>query len=245
MLTLRCPYCKSRSVYEHGFNQKGQQSYVCDACQRTFRKRSFKGALLVGLVALLGVSPFLFNGVLQTMVGKPDDGEPVDAIVVLGRGPKNNGERALVAAQLWDKGRASNIFISGMTDAPVMMKLIREMGVPEDKIRGERCSQSTWENGLFSEILLSPNKTRRILLVTDEPHMARSAMVFRGFGFEVVPYPTQANFSLGQIIRESAGLIAYSTAGKLRPLEADQARRAEAEANYKIQKWKCSLPKQR
>ncbi|MEO1446859.1 MAG: ElyC/SanA/YdcF family protein, partial [Cyanobacteria bacterium J06635_11] len=98
---------------------------------------------------------------------------------------------------------------------------------------------------LFSEILLSPNKTRRILLVTDEPHMARSAMVFRSFGFEVVPYPTQANFSLRQILRESAGLVAYSTSGKLRPMEADQVRRAEAEASYKIKDWKCSLPKQK
>ncbi|MEM9165001.1 MAG: ElyC/SanA/YdcF family protein, partial [Cyanobacteria bacterium P01_F01_bin.4] len=247
-LAMRCPHCKSRSVYEHGFKQKGQQPYVCEACQRTFRKRSFKGLWLGGLVALLGLSPWVLKGSLRAMVGKPDDGQPVDAIVVLGRGPEYNGERALVAAQLWDKGRASQIFISGMSDAPVMIKLLREMGVPEDKVRGERCSQSTWENGLFSEILLSPQAAQRILLVTDEAHMARSAMVFRGFGFEVVPHPTQSGFSvkqMQQILRESAGLITYGTSGKLRSPEADQVRRAEAEANYKIKKWNCSLPNQK
>lgn len=220
---------------------------MCDACQRIFRKRRFKAVWLGGLVALLGLSPLMLEGALRAMVGKPDDGQPVDAIVVLGRGPEHNGDRALLAAQLWDKGRAPQIFISGMSDAPVMIKLLREMGIPEDRVRGERCSQSTWENGLFSEILLSSQAAQRILLVTDEPHMARSAMVFRGFGFEVVPHPTQSDFSLKQmqqILRESAGLIAYGTSGKLRPPKAEQARRSEAEANYKIKQWNCSLPNQ-
>lgn len=242
---MRCPYCKSHSVYEHGFKQKGQQPYFCEACQQTFRKRRLKGLWVGGIIALVGLSPFVLKGALRAMTGSPDDGQPVDAIVVLGRGPEQNGERALMAAQLWDQDRAPQIFVSGMTDAPVMMKLIRDMGVPTEQISGERCSQSTWENGLFSEILLSSRNIQRILLVTDEPHLARAALVFRGFGFEVVPYPTTTDFSLKQVnqtFRELAGLSAYGLSGKLRAPQTDQLRRAQAEANYKLKDWKCSVP---
>ncbi len=242
---MRCPYCKSQSVLKHGFKQKGQQPYFCLTCQREFRKRSITG-LWLGALFALGVPLILLSILLlQDLVGNPDHGELANAIVVLGRGPNLNEERALVTAQLLKENRAPKVFVSGMIDAPEIITILQQMGVSKNRISGERCSQNTWENGLFTKILLSHLKPQRILLVTDQAHIRRAASVFRAFGFEVVAYPIRSEMSLeqGQLqLRELLGLITYYAAGKLSPVRPDQIRQEEVEAKYKIQTWKCRLP---
>ena len=174
-------------------------------------------------------------------------GEPVNTIVVLGRGPKIHGELTLVATQLWTKNRAATMFISGMTDAPVMINLAQTMGVAADKISGERCSQSTWENALFSKILLEARETQKIFLVTDDIHIPRAVLTFRSFGFEVIPYPVKSRLSIHQvrnIFRESLGLVFYFVSGKLQAPKTNVARLAYTEANSKINEWNCSLSNQ-
>lgn len=245
---MHCPYCKSRSVHQYGGTFKGRQPYQCQDCQRIFKKTG--GSALwwvVGCLIFLGLSPSIINQVLQIAIARPDTGETADAIVVLGRGPAKNGERTLAAAQLLTQGRASRVFMSGMTDAPVMIKLAKDMGVPANQVSGERCSQSTWENALFSDILLSPQGTQKILLVTDDTHIPRATLTFRRLGFEVVPYPVETKFSIHQIrhgFRESFGIAFYSLSGKLQPLKDDAKQSAQIEANSKIKKWKCSLSNQ-
>jgi uncharacterized SAM-binding protein YcdF (DUF218 family) len=174
---------------------------------------------------------------------------PVDKIVILGRGPESQASRALSAAEYWQKHQNSEIFVSGMTDAPPIIKMLTEMGVDESKISGERCSQSTWENGLFSDILLNGDETQRILLVTDNSHMVRAVQVFKGFGFEEVePYPTEprlrASFSLPwmqKLLREYAALVGYGLSGKYGEEAPQQKQRSEAEAYQKLDDWGCHL----
>ncbi|MGB8700362.1 MAG: YdcF family protein [Thermosynechococcaceae cyanobacterium] len=183
--------------------------------------------------------------ILRDMIKNYADHETsANFIVVLGRGPSLNDERALVAAQLYEKNRASRIFVSGMMDAPKVITLLEQMGIPENRIGGEGCSVTTWENGLFTKILLSPLKPQRILLVTDKAHMRRAASVFRGFGFNVIPYPVKSEISLEQglqQLRELVALIVYKYTGKLTQARPEKVQQDEAEAKYKIQAWNCRL----
>lgn len=201
-------------------------------------------------VWLGGALTLVVSGILLTycglaaMMGNPYDHDPVQSVVVLGRGPEQNAVRALAAAQLWQENRARSIFVSGMTDAPRLISLIREMGVPESQINGERCSQNTWENALFTRVMLSNQKIHRVLLVTDKPHMARAATVFRNFGFEVVPYPISSDLSVEQVqsqFRELLGLFAYGASGKLTSPSPELITSSTATAKVKIKEWDCGL----
>ena len=172
----------------------------------------------------------------------------IRSVIVLGRGPDSQAERALVVSQLWKEHQTATIFVSGMTDAPLIARTLKEMGVPEEKIEGERCSQSTWENGLFSELLLNSESHQHVLLVTDSPHMMRAFLVFQSFGFDVTPHtiPLEPEkfFSIKRsrlILREYAALIAYSISGKLGDASEDVQEKNRAEAVDKVKDWGCQL----
>ncbi|NEQ50823.1 MAG: YdcF family protein [Leptolyngbya sp. SIO3F4] len=184
----------------------------------------------------------LLNAVLQRFITPSNTNESADVIVVLGRGSEQRNSRTLAAAQLWSEGRAPHIFMSGMTDTPKMINLAKEMGVTSHQVSGERCSQSTWENALFSQILLSSRGMKKILLITDDSHIVRATLTFRSFGFEVIPYPVHPENDSEQIqlvFREAIGLIAYGVSGKLQPPKAKVDVLAREEANLKIKEWKC------
>ncbi|MEO1067564.1 MAG: YdcF family protein [Cyanobacteria bacterium J06638_6] len=198
------------------------------------------------------LSPLLLYLPMKAMLGlfSAADNASVDTIVVLGRGPNSLTDRAFVAAQYWQDNQDANIFVSGMMDAPVIMDTLQEMGVPATQISGERCSESTWENALFSDALLQPSVNDRILLITDEPHMLRSIWVFKGFGFkQVEPYVVEQNpiFSLSlkrayRMIREYAALVKYGVLGRYTPATPEQHRQAEAAAKFRVEDWNCYLP---
>jgi uncharacterized SAM-binding protein YcdF (DUF218 family) len=168
--------------------------------------------------------------------------------ILLGRGPESQAELALTASTLWSSNQELSFFVSGMTDAPEIIDLMTEMGVPETQIGGERCSQSTWENGLFSELLINSDKTKNILLVTDSYHMPRAFLVFQGFGFNVQPYPIKVNqgslnfFAKSKtVLREYAALVSYGLSGKFRPKPLDQKNTSKAEASKKVKDWGCQI----
>ncbi|HSM82547.1 MAG TPA: YdcF family protein, partial [Nodosilinea sp.] len=150
----------------------------------------------------------------------PDNGQPADAIVVLGRGQEFRSSRARVAAELWQQRRAPLVFVSGRTDAVEIGELVAAAGVPTAAIDGEPCSSTTNENAEFTAALLQPRGIRRLILVTDAPHMARSQLTFRSLGFEVTPYPSPVPSSLDfkrrqfMVLREWVGLIGYGVMGR-------------------------------
>lgn len=250
---MRCPSCQSRTVVKHGVSGWGKAQYLCAACRHQFSRsgllagvKGWAGCIVLGVAVL----PLLLNGVMFGLLRflPTHQAEPVDAIVILGRGPQFQGDRALAASRLWHEQQAPYIFVSGMTDAPQIIQLLQEMGVPRSNMGGERCSQSTWENGLFSDILLSERQIERILLITDRPHRVRSHLVFESFGFEVVTYSgtlePESVFSVQpyqQSLREFVGLVAYGITGKLKPLSPERRRQAEAIALHKIEDWGCNL----
>ncbi|MGG6293745.1 YdcF family protein [Leptolyngbya sp. AN02str] len=175
----------------------------------------------------------------------PDSGEPVDAIVILGRGAHLRDLRVAETRQLWDANRAPTIFISGMLDARFMVKMLEETGVPSQSLSGEECSQSTAENALFSATILYPKGVRKLLLVTDTPHMLRALLSFRRFGFQAIPYPIPLSSSKSSIertlilLREYAGLIMYAISGQFAPVSTQASQFPPQPVTTKIDDWNC------
>jgi len=210
-----------------------------------------KHTLAVGLLLLIPfLSPLPLRG-LSRLLPRPEVSRN-QTVVILGRGPDSQADFALAAANLWADHPSLDIFVSGMTDAPEIIKLLKDMGVPETQIKGERCSQTTWENGLFSELLLEPGEEKRIILVTDNLHITRALLVFQGFGFKVETSPAQLEYPDGSIVanlittnrmalREYAALIYYTLSGRFRPLPTNSTSAAEAEARAKVSNWGCYL----
>ena len=198
-----------------------------------------------GILLVLGLSPWWLNRALQLIIARPNTSDSADAIVVLGRGPKYAENRTAATVQLWESGRAPQVFVSGVTDAPVILKRAKEMGVPTTDITGEACSRSTWENAFYTEMFMPPLESAsakpKILLVTDDLHIARATLVYRSFGFEVLPYPVEAKSAMWRqhIFREFFVLLYYVAKGWVLPPTAEDYRLAQIESESRIPDWQC------
>jgi uncharacterized SAM-binding protein YcdF (DUF218 family) len=113
----------------------------------------------------------------------------------LGRG----ADRVLYAAQLYHAGKAPLVIVSGgqlpwltegKAEAYVMADLLMEWGVPAAAILVESDSRTTYENALFSKVLLQARGIDSVLLVTSALHMPRALATFRSMGIQAVPAPT-------------------------------------------------------
>ncbi|NEZ62637.1 YdcF family protein [Leptolyngbyaceae cyanobacterium CCMR0082] len=246
---MDCPNCTSPSIQKHKAKFKRRHTYHCQTCQNVFHSPANNKFILwiVAVLAPLGLSPWWINKTLQTIIARPDTGESADAIVVLGRGPQYSEYRTTAAVQLWQEERAPLFFVSGVTDAPVIIDLAKDMGIPTASISGEACSRSTWENAFYTEMLMPPIETSadkpKILLVTDDLHIARATMVYRSFGFEVVPYPVKVKSSMWRrhILREFLAKLYYAKSGWLNAPTAEQYQAAQVEAKSRIPDWNCLM----
>lgn len=188
-----------------------------------WHRRLTWGGIALTVIGLLATSPpgvTLATQALVSSVPMTSD-HTADAIVVLGRGPKLRADRVEVAFNLWRQEQAPRIFLSGWGDAWLMMTQLRERGVAEQALGGEECSMTTEENGRFTASILRPQGVQKILLVTDPPHMLRSLLTFKQFGFEVFPSATPMSPELSYrekaaiAFREYGGLISYVLQGRL------------------------------
>ncbi|MFM7423420.1 MAG: YdcF family protein [Elainella sp.] len=185
------------------------------------------GLLLYSLVC----SPLGVQWGSRALVGllPQDGGQTSEAIVVLGRGPELRSERIQEAVTLWQQQRAPLVFVSGWGDAEPMQRLLIQQGLWPEAVAGEPCSRTTEENAQFTAALLQPQGIRRILLVTDSPHMLRSWLTFRSFGFVVAPHPNALppQFQLRKqaflLVREYLGLASYGLLGRFSPRMAPAA----------------------
>lgn len=247
---MRCPACHSRAIAQASPNPL---ECICPDCQKIFQRRPRWGRLLVGafgMAALLVGSPLLVSRTTNILLSllPPDDGTPVDAIVVLGRGIHHQQSRTSAATELWAEGRSPQIFISGNGDASEIIERLAANNIPLSALSGEHCSKTTWGNAVFSWAMLEPQSVERILLITDRPHMVRSHLVFEGFGFEVVPHPVEVDPGPGWRnqphllkIRELAALAKYGITGKLWPQPNQVRQKAAAMGPERLEDWGCYL----
>lgn len=132
----------------------------------------------------VGVVAAALSGPLLIAYDRP---EPADAIVVIGGDHKP--ERMWWAANLYRKGYAPAIIISGgtvvyegdewVTEAKMMLRYARIWGVPDDAIVLEEASSSTLENALYCRQICEERGWRSILLVTSPYQSRRARRTFR------------------------------------------------------------------
>lgn len=174
--------------------------------------------LLYGLMSTSVVAQIGGRGLVALI--PEDTGQPADAIVVLGRGGEFRPSRVKVATQLWQQQRAPLVFASGRGDAIEIGQMLQTAGIPPEAIQGEPCSATTNENAEFTAALLQPQGVKRLILVTDPPHLLRSVLTFRSLGFEVIPHASPIPNTLDRqrqkllVFREWAGLVSYGLLGR-------------------------------
>lgn len=109
--------------------------------------------------------------------------EPVDLIIVLAG--DNNGERVIEAIDLYNRGYAKKLLMSGgplawnLTNAEWMKKQARAMGIPSSAILLEDRSLSTIDNARFSLPIVKDNNFKSIIVITSPTHTRRTRKVFR------------------------------------------------------------------
>jgi uncharacterized SAM-binding protein YcdF (DUF218 family) len=183
----------------------------------------------------------------------PEELPNADAIVVLGgategvtrygRGSDLNdaADRLFTAVELYRAQKAPIFVLSGgalddeQPESEAMAAKLRIMGIPDDVIRQERESLTTYENGVNTASLLSASGDRHILLVTSADHMRRALAVFQAQGLQVTAVPSDHTMLSGvqtvprglptverlarstRAIHEWVGYWVYSITGKLAP----------------------------
>jgi uncharacterized SAM-binding protein YcdF (DUF218 family) len=163
----------------------------------------------------------------------PDTGDRVDAIVVLGRGEELRQSRAEVAAELWKAHRAPLIFASGAGDGEQIKQLLRAQDIPQQALDDESCSRTTEENAQFTATVLQAQGVKRVVLVTDPPHMLRSLLTFRSVGFTVIPHTSPLPSDLAPpkramiVFYEYMGLVSYGLQGEFFPQSFRVAKQPE------------------
>ena len=216
---------------------------------RRWRWRVIQPVMILALTGLLATSPWMVQLATWglTIPLPTDRGEQTDAIVVLGRGEELQGHRVAQIHKLWQADRAPRVFASGMLDAQPIIKRLQQKGLPGSILSGESCSQNTEENALYTSAILYPQGVKKIILLTDTPHMLRSFLLFRNAGFIVIPrfspLPDQWT-SLQQItviFREYIGLVQYALTGRFKQRSIAELKHPPAAILEKFTEWNCRV----
>ncbi len=80
-------------------------------------------------------------------------------------------------------------FKSENPEAPVVKRILTDLGVPEKSIIIEDKASDTMENAINSKKLCMQNGFTTPILITSACHMKRSLLSFKNAGLEVAPYP--------------------------------------------------------
>ncbi|MEA5367070.1 YdcF family protein [Amycolatopsis sp., V23-08] len=185
-------------------------------------------ALVAIAIVLTGYFGFLFvsllvYSVLYSRVGRHRD---VEAIIVLGCGLAGDRVPPLLAGRLdrairlYEREPARPLLVvsggkgpgESVTEAEAMHGYLRERGVPEDRIRLENEATTTEENLRLSAALLpQAGRTGRVLAVTSNYHVFRTAVECRRLGLPIhaTGSPTARYFLPSALLREFAALILH------------------------------------
>jgi uncharacterized SAM-binding protein YcdF (DUF218 family) len=177
-------------------------------------RRQWRTALLVlmlaGALDALSVGPAADRlvGGLEERYAIP--ARPVGDVIILlgggvfGRAPDLTGQgfpadgmlpRVITAARLQKKLGVPVVVSGGKVfdhleaEAPVVARVLTDLGVPAGKILQEATSRDTSENARHTKRILDANGYRAPLLVTSAYHMPRSMALFLKAGIPVTPVP--------------------------------------------------------
>lgn len=125
--------------------------------------------------------------------------------------------RAEAAARWWREAPGRQLVLSGGSgwsgsppEARLMAAYLRALGVPEEAMRLETRSRTTWENAR-QLAALKPALPREVVLVTSALHMPRADLSLRQAGFSPCPLPTDERYAAyqhaGFLMPDSGGLV--------------------------------------
>lgn len=87
------------------------------------------------------------------------------------------------------------VYSDSGSEALISERILKSLGVPDEKILTETKSVNTTQNAIFSAEILREKKFTRPILVTSAFHMKRAVLNFSRQNFEVIPYPTDFTVS--------------------------------------------------
>jgi uncharacterized SAM-binding protein YcdF (DUF218 family) len=180
------------------------------------RRAGFLSALVVVTLLLwLAATPWLSGNLQSLLERRAGDASAetlprADAIVVVGgtlSPPGATGgdanlssaaDRLVYAARLYALGKAPVILISGgqrsgeASDAESVhaATLLAGWGIPASAILTETESINTYENAVYSKLMLDQHGLKSVLLVTSAMHMPRALATFKSAGIKATPAPT-------------------------------------------------------
>ena len=140
---------------------------------------------------------------------QPPENPQGDCVIMLGGGafpdtPDVSGQgtlcsspanRLLTAVRLQKKLDVPIILSGGQVysdsghEAVIASRILKDLGVPEDRIIVEGKSINTTQNAQFSTELMRQHDLKKPILVTSAFHMRRSVLNFEKCGVEVTAYP--------------------------------------------------------
>lgn len=179
--------------------------------RRKNRKASAVNFFLAFLVWLVSISP-VSDAMLRGLEGQFSiPGNPGgDVIILLGGGvndmvPDLSGigapseemmERIITAVRLQRRLQipilvsGGSVFKDKRAEAPIVRRLLVDLGIPEEKVITEEKSRDTMENARYTVKICGARGYARALLVTSASHMKRALLSFRNAGMEVTPFPS-------------------------------------------------------
>lgn len=129
--------------------------------------------LLIAIYLMLNAGRFLDDS---------QNPERTDVIIVLGGGPPQRVQRAVI---LYQQGYGHFILVSGgavynpwQTQAQHMALQANALGVPMQKIIMENRSESTYENAVDSLRIIKQRRFHSAIIVSSTYHMLRARIVF-------------------------------------------------------------------
>jgi uncharacterized SAM-binding protein YcdF (DUF218 family) len=138
------------------------------------------------------------------LVSSPNPAEPIDAVIVLGAPPLGPGvpgpaiERRLDHAVAVFTARSAACLVpsggvvgSPPAEAEIMRTLALTKGVADAQVVVEDRARNTFENALYTGLIIRERGWRRVVVVTDAFHMPRALYVYRRLGLEVSGDPVR------------------------------------------------------
>jgi uncharacterized SAM-binding protein YcdF (DUF218 family) len=159
----------------------------------------------VGVAAVVLIA-WVISMIAVERVGRRDEAQRADAIVVLGAaqyvGRPSPVLRARVdhAVSLWKRGLAPTLILTGGTgvgdttsEAAVARKYAMSQGVPDRVIVVEIKGRTTSESMRAVARIMDDREQSSVILVSDPFHMLRLSILARRFGLEPYTSPTRTS----------------------------------------------------
>jgi uncharacterized SAM-binding protein YcdF (DUF218 family) len=137
----------------------------------SWRRPLFLAAAVLAVLAFLGAGRFLSSPAQA----------PRSADIILALGG-DNGDRVAVAARLYSQGYAPRVMLTGLENGPAItrpsylnwrVQFLYDAGVPRQAVVLEAGAGNTWEEAVNTLALLKQQGWKRVIVVSDPPHMRR------------------------------------------------------------------------